>query len=224
MVGCERGTISPLEKTDSVSPIPIARFFHQVAQRLDQTPNVRWGNRLLINKNHASVLTSFFCPVLEQRRNRSTVVCDKGQLLNRGFSRQAESSWPRKLPSSHSTMPWTMIFLSRRRMPAATRGEMCSSRRSLSISAFRGFSCREFDGLRQHPLQRCKIRCAIFVQRLIDLVRKCLGVAHRGLHLSFRPSQVLGCGCQVIPIALDQEHNLPDSKTAALDACLPASG
>jgi hypothetical protein len=91
-------------------------------------------------------------------------------------------------PFSHSTIPQTMTLRSRRRKPAATSGEMCSSRRRLSISAFGCFPCNKFDGLRQHALQRSKIHCLVFRQRLIDLIRKRLGIVDSCLDLDFRPS------------------------------------
>src|SRR5450631_3516238 len=121
-------------------------------------------------------------------------------------------------------MATTTTLGSRRRIALATPAEMRSSRRSLSISAFLGFSWAEFDGLRQQALQRNKIHGIVFRQRLINFVRKRLCVVDGCLHLGYRPAKMFGCRCQVILIGADQKHDLPNSKAAALDAGLAPGG
>jgi hypothetical protein len=74
--------------------------------------------------------------------NRCTAAC----------CRQAESCCPKNSPSSHSAKQETTSSRLRRRRPSATLGEICSSRRSLSISVLRRSSGGEFDSLRQHAL------------------------------------------------------------------------
>src|SRR5580704_17150538 len=66
--------------------------------------------------------------------------------------RQAESCCPKNSPSSHSAKQETTSSRLRRRRPSATLGEICSSRRSLSISVPRCSSGGEFDSLRQPAL------------------------------------------------------------------------
>src|SRR2546430_12558873 len=55
-------------------------------------------------------------------------------------------------PSSHSTIQETTSGRLRRRRPSTTVGEICSSKRSLSILALGCSSGDEFGGLRQHAL------------------------------------------------------------------------
>jgi hypothetical protein len=73
------------QEADSVGPIPVARFFHQQAQRVNQASDVCRGNGFFIDENYACVLTPLFCPILKQRWNGSAVVRNQGQLLISGF-------------------------------------------------------------------------------------------------------------------------------------------
>jgi hypothetical protein len=57
------------------------------------------------DKNYTARLSPFFCPRLEKRRNGPTVVGNKRQSFGGSFQKQAESSWPRKLPFSQVRYP-----------------------------------------------------------------------------------------------------------------------
>jgi hypothetical protein len=92
------------------------------------------------------------------------------------------------------------------------------------MSAFLGFSRGEFDGLRQYALQRGKIHSIKFDQGRINFFRKRLCVIDRCLNPSYWPSQMIGGRSQVMVVAANHEHDLPDSETATLDAGLPPRG
>ena len=140
-------------------------------------------------------------------------------------SKQAESSWPRKLPFSHSAIQCTTSERLRRLRPSATSGEICSSRRSLSISAsrwFGGFGGDEFRRLGQHVFQRLKIRCIVFRRGLLYLFRKNLGIVNGRPNLGFWPSQMLGNSRYTPLVAPDEQHDLPNCERTALNVGLSA--
>jgi len=119
------------------------------------------------------------------------------------------TSWdsPRNSPFSHSARQTTIS--DRRRRPAATAWATCSSKSSLSISALSHPSGDEFAGLRQHALQRFKIRVSVLRQSCLDLFREGLGVIDSGLDPCLWPFEESGNGKDVALIALNQKHYFP---------------
>src|ERR1039457_2897377 len=103
-------------------------------------------------------------------------------------------------------------------------GEKCSSRRSLSISVFHRFLGNEFDGLRQHALQRFKIRRLILSHCRIDFLGKRSRIVDRCLDFHFWPLEMSRYGRRIVLIAVDEQHDLPYGERAPLQAGLPARG
>src|SRR5215813_9040931 len=83
--------------------------------------------------------------------------------------------------------------LRRRRTPAATAGEICSSNRSLSISSFCFFPGGEFRRLGQAALQCVKIDFSVLGQRFLDFIRESLSIMNGRLNFRNRPAEMLGC-------------------------------
>lgn len=137
-------------------------------------------------------------------------------------SRHAESSSPKNRPFSQSTMQWTVNDRWRRRRPTATLGEICSSRRSLSISGFPYPSGTEAGDSGQHTLERSQVRGGVFRQRFFDFPVECLSIIDCSLDLGFWPLQMLRHGGNIPLIRADDQEYLPYRKCAPLDIGLPA--
>src|SRR6202158_3808905 len=133
-----------------------------------------------------------------------------------------ESSCPRKYPSCHSTIQWISTALLRRRRPVATSGEICSSRRSLSISVFRRFFGNEFGGLRQHALQCLKIGSVILSHCLIDFPGKRPRIVDSCLDFHFWPPEMSRHRRHILFVAVDEQHDLPYGERAPLKGSLTA--
>ncbi len=50
------------QKTNPVGPIPVSRFLYETGQGQNEAANIRWRNRLVIHKDHAGMMASFFGP------------------------------------------------------------------------------------------------------------------------------------------------------------------
>src|SRR6185312_12881891 len=135
--------------------------------------------------------------------------------------RHSESGRPKNSPLSHSTMQIAEIAGCLRRRPTATAAEMCSSKRSLSISIFCGRCAAEFRGLRQHPFQRLKVSRGILRKRAFSLFRKRLGIVDRGFNFRLRPVEVLSDRRGVPLIALNEQYHFPNGEAAPLYISLP---
>src|SRR6185437_13335904 len=90
--------LSP-QKDDSVGPVPRARFFYEASERFDQSADVCRGNCLFVYKDHARMAMRLFRPPLEQRRNRSSVVGDKGESLMKRFLQAHRIFLPEETPA-----------------------------------------------------------------------------------------------------------------------------
>src|SRR5437879_4336009 len=120
------------------------------------------------------------------------------------------SCCPTKFPPFHSTIQCISTARLRRRRPFATSGEICSSRRSLSISVFRRFLGDELDGLGQHALQRFKIRRLILSHCRIDFLGKRFRIVDSCLDLHFWPLEVCRYGRHIFLVAEEEQHYLPN--------------
>src|SRR5271166_1911161 len=131
-------------------------------------------------------------------------------------SKQAESSWPRKSPFSHSTSECTTSDRLRRRKLLATPGEMCSSRSSLSISALRATAGSNFGRLWQHALQSPEVDSSVFRQGFLDIFRKHPSIVCGRPDFGLRPPQVSRNRRRVALIAANQQDDLPHRERTAL--------
>src|ERR1019366_4366172 len=103
-----------------------------------------------------------------------------------------------------------------------TSSEMCSSRRSLSISVLRRFLGNEFGGLRQHALQHFIIHRLILSHCFIDFFGKRLRIVDSCLNFHFWPLEMSRYGRHGFLIAADEQHYLPYGERAPLNAGLAA--
>src|SRR5436305_733445 len=101
---------------------------------------------------------------------------------------------------------------------------MCSSRSSLSISGFPQVPGTELLGLRQHALERSKVRGGVLGQGLFDLLRECFGIVDCSLDLGIWPLKMFRDGSDIFFITANKEQYLPHCKRASLDVSLSVYG
>jgi hypothetical protein len=94
-------------------------LLHQESEGFDQPSNICGRNRLFVYKDYASVDLALFGPPFQQRRDRSPIVCDQSQSLNRSLLQAHNIFLPEKLPVSpfgHATdhEPWSAAAQARR--------------------------------------------------------------------------------------------------------------
>ena len=140
------------QEADSIGPVPSRRLPREVIQGPYEATRIRWRYGLFVKKNHSAVLSLFFRPGFEQRGNRPSIVGNKPPPLHGCLLQAGRVAVLRILPPPISAKQETSSSRLRPRRPSATLGEICSSRRSLSISVPRCSSGGEFDSLRQHAL------------------------------------------------------------------------
>src|SRR5580704_1478603 len=99
---------------------------------------------------------------------------------------------------------------------------MCSSRRSLSMTVFCRSLGSEFSRLRQHALQGFKIDRLVLRLRFIDFLGERSRVVDGCLDLRFRPLEMPCYSRHIVPIVVDEQHDLPYCERASLQAGLPA--
>src|SRR5260370_13405342 len=77
--------ISTPQEADSIRPVPLRGLSRKIAHAPYEATGIRRRNGLFVNKNHATVLSLFFPPSLEQWWNRSPIVGANGQPVSCGL-------------------------------------------------------------------------------------------------------------------------------------------
>src|SRR5207245_3735025 len=70
-----------MQEADSICPVPLSSFSHQIGKCSYLAANLRRRDGLLVNENYATMVSPFFRPGFQQWRNCSPVVGNQGQTL-----------------------------------------------------------------------------------------------------------------------------------------------